>query len=446
MQTTDLIIIGAGPGGYDTAVYAAKKGLKVTLIEEKHLGGTCLNEGCIPTKCLAHSAEILNRMRHSADSGITCEGITFGLPKAIERKNTVVSQLTAGIEMLMKTPGITLVRGHAAFVNSNTVAVDGEEYQAANIIIATGSKTKFLPIEGKDLKGVVTSREVLDLTKVPARLAVIGGGVIGLELAAIFNTFGSAVTVIEYCKEVLPNIDKDMAKRLRASLKKQGITFLTGCGVQRITENAGTSLAVAYDNKGKTEETVADLVLMAVGRTANFDGLNIEAAGVEHTPKGITVDENMRTNIAGIYAAGDVNGRCQLAHAATFQGRRAVNHILGKTDDIDLSLVPAVVFTTPQLATVGLREEDFTETKPVVHKAFYRANGRALTMGAEDGYMKLIADADGHILGVHILGESAAELIHEATVLMKHGVTTAQLSDIIHAHPTLSELYLQAAE
>ncbi len=446
MPTSDIIIIGAGPGGYETALHAAKAGQTVTLIEEKELGGTCLNEGCIPTKCLAHTAELLQSARTCVEFGVTCENTSFSLQQTMTRKEAVVAQLVSGIETLMKTPGITLVRGRAAFKSASVVTVGEEEYTAKHIIIATGSSTKMLPVPGVEEKGVVTSREMLSLTNVPQRLAVVGGGVIGLELAAIWKSFGvSEVTVIEYCKEILPNLDKDMAKRLRMALKKQGIVFQTGCAVQRIDRNADETLTVSFENKGKTETVDAELVLMAVGRTAHYDGLNIEAAGIAATPRGITVDENMQTNVPGIYAIGDVNGLCQLAHAATFQGKRALNHILGRQDNIDLSLVPAVVFTSPQLATVGKREEDFDAVeKPVIHKAFYRANGRALTMGAEEGYVKVIADQNGTILGVHVLGDCAAELIHEATVLIKQRATVTDLADIIHAHPTLSELYLSA--
>ena len=407
MTTSDLIIIGAGPGGYETAVEAAKAGLTVTLIEAKHLGGTCLNEGCIPTKCLAHSAEHLREEKDTLD-----------LTKVVEHKNKIVKQLVDGIAMLMKTPGISLVEGEARFVDAHTIRVGNEEYQAKDLIIATGSVSKFLPIEGAHSAGVVTSTEILNLTTAPSRLCIIGGGVIGLEFASIFNQFGSEVTVVEFCKEVLPNLDKDMAKRLRLSLKKKGINILTDSGVKRIEHLENDASKVVYENKGKE--------------------------GITYGKRGIEVDENMQTSVPHIYAIGDVNGLCQLAHAATFQGRRALNHILGRKDNIRFDLIPSAVFTSPQLASVGLREEDVTEHKPLVYKSFYRANGRALSMDADEGFLKIVCNEEGRVLGVHIMGEQASELIHEATVLMNLGGTISQLGDGFHARPTLSEMYRAA--
>lgn len=430
MTTSDLIIIGAGPGGYETAVEAAKAGLTVTLIEAKHLGGTCLNEGCIPTKCLAHSAEHLREEKDTLD-----------LTKVVEHKNKIVKQLVDGIAMLMKTPGISLVEGEARFVDAHTIRVGNEEYQAKDLIIATGSVSKFLPIEGAHSAGVVTSTEILNLTTAPSRLCIIGGGVIGLEFASIFNQFGSEVTVVEFCKEVLPNLDKDMAKRLRLSLKKKGINILTDSGVKRIEHLENDVSKVVYENKGKEGIVEADVVLMAVGRTARTEIVEDNTIGITYGKRGIEVDENMQTSVPHIYAIGDVNGLCQLAHAATFQGRRALNHILGRKDNIRFDLIPSAVFTSPQLASVGLREEDVTEHKPLVYKSFYRANGRALSMDADEGFLKIVCNEEGRVLGVHIMGEQASELIHEATVLMNLGGTISQLGDIIHAHPTLSEMY-----
>lgn len=444
MITSDLIIIGAGPGGYETAVEAARLGMSVTIIEARHLGGTCLNVGCIPTKCLAHAAEVLTSARRSAELGVTCQNVEFSLAQAVAHKDAVVAQLTTGIATLMKSPGITLVEGKAEFRDAHTVVVGDSSFTAPHIIIATGSSPKRLPIEGATLKNVVTSDELLSLTTMPKRLCVIGGGVIGLELASIFNTFGAEVSVLEFCKEILPNLDKDMAKRLRTALKKQGVSFSTDSRVKRIVETAA-GCTVSYDMKGKDVTLEADLVLMAVGRTPNLGELSLEKAGVEYSSRGIIVNENMQTNVDGVYAIGDVNGLHPLAHAAVFQGRRALHHMTGVSDRIRFDLIPSAVYTSPQLATVGLREEDFTEEKPIVHKAFYRANGRAMTMDAADGFMKILADASGCIKGVHILGEQASELIHEATALMNVGADVEQLKAIIHAHPTLSELYTSAA-
>lgn len=438
----DIIIIGAGPGGYECAVKAAKEGLQVIVIEEKHVGGTCLNEGCIPTKCFCRNAEVLENVRDAARYGLSAGEAALDLQQVVRRKDEVVSKLAAGIHTLLKAPGITLVEGKARFVDAHTVAVGGEEYRADNVVIATGSVTRMLPIPGTDNPKVVTSTGMLSLEQVPRRLCVIGGGVIGLEFASIFRTFGSEVTVVEFCKEVLPNFDKDVAKRLRLALKKRGIAFKTGAAVTSIEEGADGSAVVHFDEKGKSGDTEADLVLMAVGRGANVSSLNLADIGVAFTPRGITVDDNMCTNVSGVYAVGDVNGRVQLAHAATYQGYRALNHMQRRADDICFDIIPAAVFTLPEVASAGLTEEQCTERDITykVHKSFYRANGKALAMDADDGLVKLLADAEGHLLGAHILGAHAADLIHEAALLMKLGGTVGQMAEAIHAHPTLSEL------
>ena len=461
----DLIIIGAGPGGYETAVRAAKAGLQVVVIEREHLGGTCLNAGCIPTKCLCHSAEEAPLLSPEGD-----EDSSSYLEKAIARKNEVVEKLKAGVAQLMKTPGITLIEGEARFIDQHTVAVTppsggdgGGVFTASNIIIATGSVTKFLPIPGAHAEGVLTSTEMLNLTTLPQRLVIIGGGVIGLEFASIFQSMGSQVTVIEFCKEVLPQFDRDLAKRLRTSLKKRGIEFHTSAAAKEIHE--GTPLVVDFEEKGKLQSVEADVVLMAVGRAANLDSLNLSDVGIETTPRGIVVDENMQTNVPGIYAIGDVNGLIQLAHAASAQGRVALQHIEnGKLNieneqsnvekiqssifNLQSSPIPSAVFTVPEAAMVGQTEEQLEEAgiEYQTHKAMYRANGKALAMEADDGLVKILTDKDGKILGCHILGAHASDLIHEVTLAMRLGATIHDIADTVHAHPSLSEILLAAAE
>lgn len=447
-MTHQLIIIGAGPGGYEVAVRAAKEGLSVLVAEARAVGGTCLNEGCIPTKCLCRSAELFAEINEASSLGIEIGESRFQLATAVARKDAVVAQLATGIRTLMKTPDITFIEGKAEFVDAHTIRIGDAIYSAPHIIIATGSVTKFLPIPGAHAPGVVTSTEMLQLAEVPAHLCIIGGGVIGLEFASIFNAIGSEVTVVEYCKEILPAFDKDLAKRLRTSLKKKGITFKTGAAVTAIHQ-ADTLLSVEFEDKGRTAQVEADLVLMAVGRAANVASLNLADVGIAFTPRGIKVDENMQTNIPGVYAVGDVNGLCQLAHAATFQSYRALNHLLGRTDDICLDIVPAAVFTTPEAAMVGLTEEEATARNIAftTRKAFYRANGKALAMGAaDDGLVKLIIDNEERIIGCHILGAHASDLIHEAAMLIKQQTPLSALKDCIHAHPTLSEILLNAAE
>lgn len=447
----DLIIIGAGPGGYPTAIAAAQAGLQVALIERQHLGGTCLGEGCIPTKTLCRSAEVMDTIRESATFGIALsEGAApqVDLPAVIQRKEQVIATLRQGIQGLMRTPGITLIEGTARFLDAHTLCVqtaEGEQtLTAPHIIIATGSESRSLPIPGADLPQVMDSTALLACTEMPRHLCVIGGGVIGLEFASIFRSFGAEVTVVEYAPEVLPRFDKDMAKRLRTSLKRRGITFHVGAAVTAIETTADGQAQVKFTRKGKEEAIVADRVLMAVGRGPRLEGLDLSAAGIAHTPRGIEVDEWMQTSVSGIYAIGDCNGRCQLAHAATYQGKQALRHLLGQTErPIRLDIVPSAVFTVPELATVGLTEEECqAQGIPyTVRKANYLSNGKAQSAATTEGLVKQLYDSTtGQLLGAHILGAHAADLIHECTLQLTTQTSATALADMIHAHPTLSEL------
>lgn len=455
----DLIVIGAGPGGYETAVKAAESGMEVIIIEKDFLGGVCLKAGCVPTKCLCHTAETLDTIR-DFNPYIELGDADDILAKAIERKQEVVEKLHSGIEILMKTPGITLIYGEARFKDAHTVAVGEEFFSAKNIIIATGSVTKFLPIEGAHANGVVTSTEILNMTSFPknplpggkTRLCIIGGGVIGMEFASIYSSFGIEVEVIEFLKEILPAFDKDLAKRLRTSMKKRGVNIHTGAAAKKITEagavDGNPRMTVTYEEKG-TEQTIdCDLVLMAVGRAANVEAINLDDIGVEYTSKGIKVDSNMQTNIPGVYAVGDVNGIIQLAHAAIFQGLCALDHILNKGEEYKESLktIPAVVFTVPEFASVGLTEEQVKDSgvEYKSQKSFYRSNCKALAIGEDEGIVKILADNDGKILGAHILGTQASNLIHEVAVMMRKGGTVRDIAHTVHAHPSLSELLFEA--
>ncbi|MBP5731589.1 MAG: dihydrolipoyl dehydrogenase [Bacteroidaceae bacterium] len=447
MQQVDLIIIGAGPGGYETTVKAAHAGLKTAIVEQARLGGTCLNVGCIPTKCFCKNAELLSELSDAEQLGIkslSFDGID--MKKVVERKNEVVNTLVSGIEMLLKHPNIIRANGKAKFVDAKTIEVEGETYTAPNIIIATGSVTKFLPIPGKDLPKVLTSTEMLDITEVPKRLAVIGGGVIGMEFASIFNAFGSEVTVLEYCKEILPNFDADIAKRLKASLKGKGINIINNAAVNGIKDE-GTHYSVTYMLKDKEESVDTDIVLMAVGRGANTASLNLEDVGIETDRRGIVTDDDFRTNVEGIYAIGDINGKCQLAHAASFQGQHVLNVILGKKDNIRLDIMPAAVFTNPEAATVGLTAEYCKEhgINAKAHKSFFRANGKALAMNESDGMVKILTDDNDVIIGCHMYGPHSADLIQEVAALMNKDAKLSELAEIVHAHPTLGEIILNAA-
>ena len=401
MMQTDLLIIGAGPGGYRAAEYAAHEGLQVVIVEQDEVGGTCLNRGCIPTKTYVHSASFA---------------------EAVERQQQVVDQLRSGVEAILSQPNITLLRGHAEFVDANTVRVGEETIAAKNIIIATGDIND---------PRVMTSTELLQLKEQPKRLCIIGAGVIGMEFASVFNRFGTEVTVIEFLKECLPMVDSDVAKRLRKLLEKRGITFKMKTAVQHMAD------------------LDADAILVATGRKANTEGLNLEAAGITLAPNGtIPVDDNYQVVNSKCYAIGDVNGRQMLAHAAEMQALRVINHIVGKKDGIRFDIMPAAIFTEPEAACVGLSEDHLKEQgiDYVCKKSFWRANGKALAMNETEGLLKLFADAEGRILGCHAFGAHAADIIQEVSVLMCRDTTLAQLRDMVHIHPTLSEVLKTAAE
>lgn len=461
-----IIIIGAGPGGYETALLAAKRGVEVVLVEAGHVGGTCLNEGCIPTKSFCRNAEVLDELRDAEAFGVTGLSYDFDFKSVAARKNAVVEQLRGGVEGLLGHKLITLVHGKASFKDQHTVSVipsdssvisseaEGRvekslEYSADYIIIATGSVSASLPISGADLPGILTSREILDLEEVPARLCVIGGGVIGLEFASVFRSFGSEVTVLEYFKDILPRFDSDLSKRLKQSLGKRGIEINTQAQVTGITIDDSSVYKVSYTRKGKEETVEADRVLMAVGRKANVDSLNLADAGIEFTPRGIVVDDKtMQTNVPHIYAIGDINGKMMLAHAATFQGIVALDHIMGIENNIDLSVMPAAVFTTPEAASVGMTEDECKEAGRSVKclKSFFRANGKAVTMAQTDGFCKLVVEAEtGEILGCHLFGPHASDIVQEACALISRKATIEQFKDIIHTHPTLTEVLQSAA-
>ena len=422
---TDLLIIGSGPGGYRAAGYAARNGLSVVVAERDQAGGTCLNAGCIPTKCLAHDAS-------AAPSD---------LASAMERKALVTQQLRTGVEQLLSAPGITLVRGQAAFADAHTVTIGDTIVEADNIIIATGSESRMPPITGIDNPRVITSTEALQLQSLPETMVIVGAGVIGMEFASILARFGSKVTVIEYLKECLPMFDKDIAKRLRKAIEKQGVTFFMDSAVSEITDEE----VIFKSNKTGAETRLPCAgapVLIATGRKPSVEGLNLEAAVVDYDAKGIKTDDCLRTSQPHIYAIGDVTGKQMLAHAATAMGFRAVNTILGKSDKIRLDIMPSAVFTYPEAATVGLSEDACKQLgKPCkCLKGYYRANGKALAIAEPEGMVKITADTDGTILGCTAYGAHSADMVQEIAALMNCNATTDDLASIIHIHPTLSEI------
>lgn len=459
-----IIIIGAGPGGYETAIEAAGRGIEVVLIEKGNVGGTCLNEGCIPTKVLCRSAEVLEEVRSAGTFGVCFPSgeIQVDFRKVRQRKSEVVEQLRSGVHSLLDNGLITLVHGRAVLKDPHTVTVcltdavsgkdleESRDYTADYIIMATGSLPAAVRVPGGDLPGLVTSRELLDIDHVPESMCVIGAGVIGLEFASIFRSFGSRVTVVEYCPQILPRYDADLAKRLKQSLTRRGIEIITSAEVRSISvlqDACGgmdePAFRVEYGSKGKIGEIIARKVLVAVGRRPAVENLGLENAGVEYGPKGIQVDDNMQTACPSVYAIGDVTGRMMLAHVAVYQGLRALNHICGQKDSINLSVVPSAVFTIPEAASVGMTEDECREKGIGCRsvKSFFRANGKAVAMGQTDGFVKTVLDTDGRILGCHLFGPHSADLVAEMTVLIDRHSTLEDLRSVIHAHPTLGEVF-----
>ena len=428
MNCSDLIIIGAGPGGYRTAEYAAKAGLKVVIFEGAEVGGTCLNVGCIPTKPYVHSGSFA---------------------EARERLQVVVPGLRAGVEGILSHPNITLVKEKAEFVDAKTVksAISGETWSADNIVVATGSESKMIPVPGIDGPNVLDSTGLLNLDTLPRKLCIIGAGVIGMEFASVFSRFGTQVTVIEFLKECLPALDGDIAKRLRKQMEKEGITFNMQCGVKEIADGK-----VFFDNKkGQTESVEADVILVATGRKPRVQPDFAKAGFVCDERKGIAVDDDFKVfpiegKLEGVYAIGDVNGRQMLAHAAEMQGIHVVNRILGKEDGIRLDVMPAAIFTEPEAACVGPSEDQLKAdgVQFECHKSFYRANGKAMSMGKTEGMVKLCCEpGEGKLLSAHVYGAHAADLVQEVTAYITLGATLRQLRETVHIHPTLSEVLIE---
>jgi len=428
----DLIIKGSGPGGYHTAAEAARRGMSVAIIERGHAGGTCLNCGCIPTKALCRSAEAIDTIRRAAEYGIdlprTPDGQTvepeINFASAMLRKQKIVEQLRLGVGQLMQMPGITMLNGQGSLVDAHTVSVGGNTVEGKNIIIATGSKPKRLNIPGADLPGVVDSTALLSMESKPRSIVIIGAGVIGMEMASILCAFGVKVTVVEFLKECLPMLDADIAKRLRQQLARRGIDFAMQSACREIRPNGGL-LEVVFDRKGKETTATGDTVLIATGRAPETDGLNLDAIGITTERGAIPVDADFRTACPTVWAIGDVNARCMLAHAATMQGMHVLDRICGQPPRIRHDIMPSAIFTLPEAACVGLSEEQAAaklaesghEGKPIVRKAMYRACGKAVAMGETEGMVKLIA----------------------------MGATLRQIAAIIHIHPTLGEMLWEAA-
>jgi dihydrolipoamide dehydrogenase len=449
---TDTLVVGAGPGGYVAAIRAAQLGQKVTIVEKATLGGVCLNVGCIPSKALISAGHRFENAKHSEDMGIIAENVTLDFSKVQEFKAGVVKKLTGGVEGLLKGNKIDIVRGEAYFVDANTIRVMDESsaqtYTFKNAIIATGSRPIEIPAF-KYTKRVLDSTGALNLEELPKSIVVIGGGYIGTELGGAYASFGTKVTILEGADEILNGFEKQMSALVSRNLKKKGAEIITKALAKGVEETE-TGVTVTYEAKGEEQKVEADYVFVMVGRKPNTDELGLEQVGVEMTDRGvINIDKQCRTNVSNIYAIGDVVEGPPLAHKASYEGKIAAEAIAGHPSEIDYLAIPAVVFSDPELASVGYSEKQAKDEGLDINasKFPFAANGRALSLNQTDGFLKLITrKEDGIVIGAQIAGPNASDMIAELGLAIEAGMTAEDLAMTIHAHPTLGEITMEAAE
>ena len=442
----DLVVIGAGPGGYVAAIRAAQLGMKTAIVEKDACGGTCLNYGCIPTKALYKNAEVVDEIARAAEFGVDVKGYSIDMEKVQARKAKIVKTLSGGVEGLLKANKVELVRGAAKIIAPGKVEVDGKVLETGKILIASGSKSSKPPIKGIDNPGVITSKEALEMDHVPGKIVIIGGGVIGIEFAGIYRAFGAEVTVVEFMPKIIPAVDKEITDRLQKLLEKKGIRFMVGTRVEEISKS-GSALSVTVDKAGEKSSLPCDQVLVSTGRELDIEGLNLDGLGVAYDRKGVKVDENYMTSVPGIYAIGDVIGGVMLAHVASEEGKVCVERMAGEDARVDYDLIPSAIFTFPDVASIGLSEEQAKERglEYEVGKFQFAGNGKALTMNAAEGMMKVIVSRDKQkILGVHIVGPNASDLLAEAAIAMRGEFTVEEAANTMHGHPTLSEAFEEA--
>jgi len=439
----DVVVVGGGPAGYVAAIKAARLGAKTALVEKSVVGGTCLNRGCIPTKTYLKTAEMIEHLRHAAQRGVMIadDKIKIDMPKAVAEKNKVVKQLTGGVAALLKSNGVDVYNGEAQIHADKTVSAGEVKISADKVIFAGGSKAAKLKLPGMESPRVLTSDEILDIDHVPDSLAIIGGGVIGVEMASVFAAFGSKVTVVELMDNVLPMMDSDVSDVIRKALTKKGITIYTGTKLEKI-EETGSGVAVYTD---KQKPVKAEYALLSIGRIPDVSA--VAGLDIELDRGRVKVDDTMKSSVDWIYAPGDINGRCMLAHAAFKMGETAAENAMGYSKKADLKYVPSCVYTMPEIGSVGLTEQKAKELHDISVGRFpFSANGRALASGETEGFIKVITDKRyGEVLGVHIVGPAAAELINEAASLMAMEVTANEIAGIIHGHPTFAEAFMEAA-
>lgn len=447
---TKIAVIGGGPGGYVAAIKAAQLGAKVVLIEKDKVGGVCLNRGCIPTKALSRSSEVLGIVKRAKEFGINVESFIPVYKSAVERKNMVVNRLVKGVEFLLKQNNVEIIYGEASFENKNTIKVlnstEDVTINAENIIIATGSRPAKLPIEGFDNDNVLNSDDILNLEELPNKMVIIGGGVIGMEFAFILKQFGVGITIVEMMPEILPNVDAEVSKVIKRNAQKQGIKFYTSSKVEKIVKEESGGLIVIADVKGVKKSIYADKVFVSIGRSLNTDIKGIEKLDLELDKKAIKIDNHMMTSQTGIYAIGDVTGKMMLAHVASAQGIAASMNIMDHELEIDYTKIPAAIFTHPEVGYIGLSEDEAKQKYNIKIGRFpFSANGKALTLGETDGFVKIIVDRDtDNIVGAWIVGPNASDLISTISLAMQKGLKISDIEHVIYAHPTTAESIMEA--
>jgi len=453
MSEVDVTIIGGGSAGYVAAIRAARLGLKVILIEKDKLGGLCLNRGCIPTKALVRTAELFTNIKRASEFGIDIKNPVLNFSKTMARKDRIVQRLSHGVGELMKANHVRIIKGEGSIIKSGIVQVINEKgykekINTKNILIASGSSVTRIPIPGVELEGVITSDEALTLNELPKKILIIGGGIVGIEWAGIFNAFGVEVTIIEILPRILLSIDEEIIQRSLFTHKRKGIKIFTNSKIKEISK-INNHLEVLISNKEGQINILTDKILLSSGRVPDFGNINIQKLGIETEEKAIKVDRKMRTNIPGIYAAGDVVGKLMLAHVASAEGKTAIENIAGIEKMMNYKIVPKCVFSIPEISSVGLTEEEAKKEYNNIKVARfpYMASGKALVMGETEGLVKMIAEGNSSkILGIHIFGAHASDLIAEATLGLSLNATAEEIINTIHAHPTLAETIAEAAE
>jgi len=445
----DLTVIGGGPGGYVAAIRACQLGLKVAVVEEKEMGGTCLNRGCIPTKSLLHSAEVYQIVKTSIEHGVLSSGISFDYEKIAAKKEAVIKQLRKGVEFLLKSNGCSVIKGKAVIRDKNTIEISGDNNQRITtdqMIIATGSIPTKPRIPGIDSAKVLSSDKVLKMAVCPQKIIIMGGGVIGVEFATLFNSLDKDVTIIEMMDAILPGMDTEISSILRKSLENKGVKIFTGAKVISIKSEA--NVTCVFDHHGLEKCADGDIVIVATGRKPNSAGFGLQNVGVETDRGFIKTDERMETSVKGIYAVGDIAGKALLAHVASAQGLVAAANAAGKNQTMDYSIVPGCIYTSPEIASVGLTEEDAVKKGYRIKVGSFpvSANGKSLLSGESIGLAKIITDATtGEILGAHVLCQRASDIISEICLAKKLESTIEEVATAIHPHPTISEIIMEAA-